>query len=100
MFRHVAMFKFRDDVPDSTIDSIRTRLLRLPEKIPAIRAYEVGRDLDLSPATWDMVVIGGFDDIDGYRAYAAHPDHVPIVEEIRALVTDRAAVQSDWLSAD
>ena len=95
MFRHVAMFRFRDDVQEETIRSIRDRLLALPNTIESIRSYEVGRDLGLKSTTWDMVVIAGFDDIDGYRTYSAHPDHVPIVEEVSRLVTDRAAVQTD-----
>ena len=95
MFRHVAMFRFRDDVPEETIESIRDRLLALPTTVESIRSYEVGRDLGLKSTTWDMVVIAGFDDIDGYRAYSTHPSHVPIVEEITGLVTDRAAVQAD-----
>jgi hypothetical protein len=95
MFRHVAMFRFRDDVSDDTIRSIRHRLLALPDTVESIRSYEVGRDLGLKSTTWDMVVIAGFDDIDGYRAYSTHPDHVPIVEEISRLATGRAAVQTD-----
>lgn len=94
MFHHIAMFRFRPEVPAETVGSIRERLLRLPETIDSIRDYRVGRDLGLSDATWDMVVVAGFEDEAGYRAYSTHPDHVPIVDEIRGLVTDRAAVQS------
>ncbi len=94
MFHHVAMFRFREDVAPETIAEIRTRLLELPGKIDAIRGYHVGRDAGLSDSTWDMVVVAHFDDEAGYRAYHAHGDHVPIVQEILPLVTDRAAVQS------
>lgn len=94
MFHHIAMFRFRSDVPAETVGDIRRRLLQLPESIDTIRGYRVGRDAGLSDTTWDMVVIAEFDDEAGYRSYAAHPDHVPIVAEVGALVTDRAAVQS------
>ncbi len=94
MFHHVAMFRFREDVSDQEIADVRRRLVAMPDTIDVIREFRVGRDAGLSDATWDMVVIVTFDDADGYREYAGHPDHVPIVEDIGRLATDRVAVQS------
>lgn len=95
MFRHIAMFRFKDDVPEPTIAEFRSRLLSLADAIESIRRYEVGSDLGLAPTTWDMVVIADFDDVDGYRAYVDHPDHIPVVDDLRAHIADRAAVQSE-----
>ncbi len=97
MFHHVAMFRFRDDVTAEEIADVRRRLVAMPDTIDVIREFRVGRDAGLSDASWDMVVVAAFDDADGYREYAAHPDHVPIVEDIRRLATDRVAVQSTEL---
>ena len=94
MLHHIAMFRFRNDVTDETIDDVRSRLLKLPETIDVIREYRVGRDARLSDTTWDMVVFAAFADLEGYSIYSTHPDHVPIVDEVRELVTDRAAVQT------
>ena len=97
MFHHIAMFRFRSDVADTAVASIRTDLLRLPEEIPAIRTYSVGRDAGLRDGTWDMVVVASFDDQSGYLEYSTHPRHLPIVERILALATDRAALQTSEL---
>jgi hypothetical protein len=94
MIHHIAMFRFRDDITDDVVAEIRADLLSLPGKIDSIRSYQVGRDLDLSATTWDMVVIGGFDDEAGYQAYSSHPEHLPVVARIGGLITDRAALQT------
>jgi hypothetical protein len=88
------MFRFPDDVDASAVDAIRTDLLALPDKIETIRTYAVGRDAALSDGTWDMVVCAAFDDEAGYRAYSQHPLHLPIVDRILRLATDRAAIQT------
>jgi hypothetical protein len=89
------MFRFRDDVPDERITDVCRRLRQLPHLVETIRTYEVGRDLGLRPGTWDLVVIGGFDDVDGFRTYATHPEHVAVVDDINRIVLDRASLQSE-----
>ena len=98
MFHHIAMFRFKDDVSDAVVASIREDLLTLPHKLAAISTYQVGRDAAVSEGAWDLVVIGGFDDEAAYQAYSAHPDHVVIVQRIRKLITDRASLQSRELA--
>ncbi len=94
MIHHIAMFRFRDDVTDDVVSDTRADLLSLPGKIDSIRSYQVGRDFGLSATTWDMAVIGGFDDEAGYLAYSSHSQHVPIVARVGELITDRAALQT------
>jgi hypothetical protein len=98
LFHHIAMFRFKDDVSDAVVAGIREDLLTLPDKLAAIRTYQVGRDAAVSEGAWDLVVVGGFDDEAGYQAYSAHPDHLVIVERIRKLITDRASLQSRELA--
>lgn len=94
MFHHVAMFRFKDDVPESTVADIVERLQALPTLVPSIRSYSVGRDVGLSDGAWDLVVIGAFDDETGWRDYSTHPDHVPIVHQIKELISASARVQT------
>lgn len=97
MFHHVAMFKFKEDVSAETIAELRARLIMLPGLVPSIRTYQVARNVGLSDDAWDLVVIGGFDDEAGWREYATHPDHTPIVDEIRGLVGSLARLQTTEL---
>jgi hypothetical protein len=93
MFTHIAMFKFRADVEATDKERIRGLLLELPGLVPDVRTFSVGEDAGISEGNWDMVVVAGFDDVEGYRAYAAHPDHQPVITEVRKLISDRAGIQ-------
>ena len=97
MFHHIAMFRFKEDVEEAVVAAIHTDLLALPDKIEAIRSYRVGFDAGVSDAAWDLVVVAEFADEAGYKAYSSHPDHVPVVHRIRALIEDRAAIQTRFL---
>lgn len=94
MIHHVAMFRFRDDVDDATISTLRADLLALPDSIGSIRSYQVGLDLGLISGSWHMVVVAGFDDEAGYLAYRNHPDHTPVVARVGELTIERASLQT------
>ena len=94
MFHHIAMFKFREGTPEEAIADIAQRLRVLPDTCSPIRSYRVGTNAGVSDAAWDLVVVGEFDDEAGWREYAAHPDHVPIVEDVKRLASASARLQT------
>ena len=48
----------------------------------------------MNPGNYDYVVVGEFDDVDGYLTYRDHPDHQAFIAElITSHVAERAAVQ-------
>ena len=54
----------------------------------------IGADVGLSDGNFDFAVVADVDDVDGFRPYADHPAHIAvIVERIRPILADRAAVQ-------
>ena len=93
MFTHIAMFRFRPDVDEASKQEVEAKLHELPRLIPDVRAFHVGRDAGISEGNWDMVVVAKFDDADGYRTYAAHPDHKPAITAVRAVISERAGIQ-------
>ncbi len=94
MFRHVVMFKWNDDVTDADIDAASAGLSGLVGVIPEIKGYRHGRDAGISDGNFDYVVVGDFDDAEGYETYRDHPAHVKVVKELFAgKVADRSAVQ-------
>lgn len=93
-FRHVVMFKFEDHVDDDHVQRIAAALSALPAEIDVIRNYVHGSDAGVSEGNFDYVVVADFDDIDDYRTYRDHPQHVRMIEElVKGNVADRAAVQ-------
>lgn len=94
MIRHCAMFRWADDADDGAKQAVRDGIDRLPGLIPSIRAYAHGDDLGLAEGTWDYVVVGDFDDVDGYLAYARDPEHQTLIHDVvMRAVQARAAVQ-------
>ena len=100
MLRHVVMVRLREDMTADQKEALRAGLGRMPEVIPAIRAYRFGEDVGLNEGNFDFVVTADFDDADGYLAYRDHPDHQKLAKELMGpFVTQRAAIQFDWSAA-
>jgi hypothetical protein len=94
MIRHCVMVKFRDEATPDQVADLIAALEALPQLVPEIRSYSVGPDAGLNDGNFDLVVVGDFDDVAGYRAYAANPDHVRVIEtHLRPIVAQRTAVQ-------
>jgi hypothetical protein len=90
-FRHVVLLTL-DDRAD--VDGLLDALGGLPEAIPELRAYQVGRDAGLVAGNATVAVVADFDDEAGWRTYADHPAHQAVIaERIRPHLVTRAAVQ-------
>ena len=93
-FHHCVMFRWTDDVDADHIDRVAARLDTMPGLIPEIKRYHHGRDAGVNPGNYDYVVVGEFDDVDGYLTYRDQPDHQALIAElITGRVAERAAVQ-------
>ncbi|HEX9259134.1 MAG TPA: Dabb family protein [Acidimicrobiales bacterium] len=94
MFRHVVMFRWKDDAPADAAATVSARLAVLPSLIPEIRAYRFGPDAGLADGNFDYVVVADFDDAEGWRRYVVDEHHQLVVTEtIRPLISERVAVQ-------
>jgi hypothetical protein len=93
-FRHVVMFKWEDHVDDEHVERVRAGLAALPTEIDVIRNYVHGSDVGVSEDTFDYAVVADFDNVNDFRLYRDHPQHVLFIEEvIRGNVAERAAIQ-------
>jgi hypothetical protein len=96
MLRHVVVLTFTEPTASTTIDEIAAELRTLPDAIPDLRAYTVGRDLGLAADNAHLVVIADFDDEAGYVRYRDDPQHQRIIaERIRPALASRSAAQFD-----
>ena len=94
MFRHVVMMQLAPHATDENVDAIVQGLHSLPALVPEIRTYSVGLDAGLVEGNFDLVVVGDFDDVDGYLAYNANADHQALLaERIKPFIAGRSAVQ-------
>ncbi len=94
MIRHGVLLEFRASTPDAHLEQVVKRLRELPEQIPSVRGYTVGRDVGLADDNAQLAVSGDFDDVDGYLVYRDHPAHRAVIEElILPHLQTRSAVQ-------
>mgnify|MGYP000925308789 CR=1 FL=1 len=94
MIRHVAMFKWNDEVTEAHVRAASTALDGLPEVIDALLDYRHGPDLGLVDGNFDYVVVADVADEAGFFAYRDHPAHQAFITGfIAGHVAQRCAVQ-------
>lgn len=93
VIRHMALFTWNPGTTAEQVAALCDGLAAIPSRIPEIRSYRFGSDLGLG-GNGQVAVVADFDDADGYRAYARHPDHQRVIAEMVAPIrADRLAVQ-------
>jgi len=94
MFRHVALFRWKDDATEAQRERAADELRALPAVIEEIREFHVGVDAGVNEGNYDLAVVAVFDTPEGYLAYRDHPRHRLVADQhIRPIVAARAAVQ-------
>ena len=95
MLQHVVAITWNDQVPENYAEVITKVLKDMVSKIPSVRDYRCGPDLQVSaPTNANYLIAATFDDVAGWRAY----DEDPLHNEIRAkyfkpYIANRAASQ-------
>lgn len=93
MIRHVVVFEWKDGTTAERVAQFASDLAALPAKIPEIRDYRFGNDVGITDGNADFALVADFDDDAGYRRYATHPDHLPVIERVKPIIGRRMAVQ-------
>jgi hypothetical protein len=97
VFRHCVMMKFTDDATPEQREAVRVGIAALPDQIEQIRSYTVGFNAGDRPDNYDLAAVGDFDSKADYDIYAAHPDHVALIQNVIApVVAGRSAVQYEF----
>jgi stress responsive alpha/beta barrel protein len=82
MLHHVVTFDLKPDAPADQVEQIAAALDALAASLPEVRSLAVGSDLGLREGNASFAVVATFDDVDGFRAYADHPEHLRVVKEL------------------
>ncbi|MCK8675325.1 Dabb family protein [Rhodococcus sp. HM1] len=88
MLHHVVTFIWKKDITDERIESFDNALDAISTSIPEVVEFRYGRDLGLKPGIGDYAISAIFEDVPGFRAYLAHPDHVRLVEEFISVMAE------------
>ncbi len=96
MINHIVMWKFKDDVLDSDKLEMKRQLDALKGLVPTLVNISVGMDVSRSERSWDMALYSEFESMEGLKAYAVHPEHLKVVEFVKTVVSEGAAVDYEW----
>ncbi len=92
MLKHIVMWKFKDGVSDEDKLKMKNSLEALKGVAPTLLDIEVGLDVLRTDQLQDCVLYSEFENLDGLKAYAEHPEHVKLLGFIKSLVCERHAV--------
>jgi hypothetical protein len=88
--RHVAWFRFKDDVSLERIEAHLQACRSLAGRVPVVERLECGPNLSDRAGGLTHCIIVSLPDHAALPAYLEHPDHVPVAE---ALVADVAELR-------
>lgn len=94
MLHHVVTFTLKPDAPADQVERIREAVTALAATLPEVRSMAVGADLGLRDGNASFAIAAQFDDVDGFKLYADHPEHVRVIKELIAPhISERHPVQ-------
>jgi len=87
------MFKWAEGVTSETVADVSAGLDKLAD-LECVVSYHHGPDAALVEGNYDYAVVGRFDSVEGYQAYATDEGHVALVKKVIAPnISARMAVQ-------
>lgn len=95
MVNHVVLFKFKAypaHEKQEKLNLLKTALLNLKNKIAELTYAEVGTNYELDAKSYDLCLISHFESIADLDVYRVHPEHLKVLELVKELTSERAAV--------
>jgi len=87
MIKHIVLVKFKTGVTAEQIAEIQKRLAALPARIPEIKAYDFGPNIN-PVKSYDFILVSEFSDMEAVGRYKIQPDHAATAQFIRNLSDD------------
>ena len=82
MIRHIVFFKLKDN-SKANKQRIKDAILPLKEKIDVIKFYQVGINFSNEERAYDLALVSDFDSIEDLKSYAAHPEHLEVISQLK-----------------
>lgn len=85
MIKHIVMWNVKGDTDESRREAaefVKSRFEGLTGQIPGMRHLEVGLDMSGADYACDVVLYTEFDSQEALQAYATHPAHTRVREEL------------------
>ena len=95
MIRHVVMWNVRGATPEEkrrNLERLRASFHSLRGRVPGLLHLEVGIDHSRIDYACDCVLVSDFESQAALDAYASHPEHLRVKQEVGDLRTHRYQV--------
>ena len=95
MIRHIVMWNVRGATRDeklANIEKLKAAFLGLRGRIPGLLHLEIGVDASRVDYACDVVLVSDFASQTALDAYATHPEHLRVKQELGDLRTQRHQV--------
>lgn len=96
MIRHLVLFRFKTDTPQSDRQAFLDMLRALPSKISEIVDFEAGFDVVRSPRSFDLALVASYADLAALDRYAKHEHHLPVIERSKEICEQVASVDYEF----
>jgi len=88
MVRHVVLLNWNDKCTSDAVQAVTAGLAALPGKIPEIRSYQFGPDLQINKRNADYVLVADFESEADFGVYVDHPAHVDFMRNLASPILD------------
>ena len=96
MINHVVLFKLKAynsaEEKKEVLNQFEAKLLALKGFIPELKHIEVGKHYLVDSPSYDLCLITHFESIADLDVYRVHPEHLKVVDFVKEITVDRAAV--------
>lgn len=92
---HIVMWRLRGDTPEERAaarSKVKTLFEGLRGRIDGLTHIEVGEDVSNVDYACDVVLVSRFTDLAALKAYATHPEHLRVRDELGDLRIGRFQV--------
>jgi len=88
MIRHVVLLSWNEKCTDDSVQAVTDGLAALPGKIPEIRSYQFGPDVQIDRRNADYALIADFENEADYQIYVKHPAHIEFLKNVSGPILD------------
>lgn len=92
MIDHLVFMAMRDDISAEDRDDLLDSLRDLQRSVPGVVDLSVGEDFSGRSGEYTHALFARFEDRDGLKTYAGHPEHLAVVEKLGERTTGRIVV--------
>jgi len=100
MIKHIAMFKFgafdSKEQKEEFFQRVINAFDKLEDKIPEIKALQIGFDVLQSDASFDFAVNVDVQSLDTLKTYANHPEHLKAVVILKEKIIERRVIDYEF----